>query len=367
MNKRGSLTAIIAVSLIGFCVVIFASLKKKPHITETNAIADVYAVPETAAFGNEARISPNSEITSIVMDEGRLVIGTRGGIFVLPSLTGEERPQERAADAQITFLNVILPFNEERYVGADCLYKLDNNYTAVLDRVELGTQVFDIIPFGEGLLVGTDAGLWYHCDDPGYFENCPFDTLLKGDMAVTAMAEDRGGLWIGTYGSGLYRFDGQNWQERFLERDSAMFDYVNALEYSYPFLWVGTDEAIFRYDGGKWAQMFVADSSEYYDVTAILTTPAATYIGTTDGLLRFAGDSLKVVDGYQGMEIAGFCRSEKGVLVATRNNGIFTFNGREEIVSPEQLNPGSYDRENIDNAIAETDPGIVMTDQDIEP
>lgn len=369
MNKQGSLAAIIVISLIGFCVVIFASLKKKPRIVERTATADIYAVPETAAFDGSLQGENQADpaITTILMDEGRLVIGTNKGIYIMPSLSGEDEPTARRNEAQFAYLNVVLPFDENRYVGADYLYRLDANYAATLQKVELGSEVYDMIPFGEGLLVGSDVGLWYHCDDIGYFESCPFDTLLKGDMVVTALAEDRSGLWVGTHGDGLYYFDGQKWQERFLERDTAMFDYVNALEYVYPFLWVGTDEAVFRYDGGKWAQMFVADSSEYYDVTAIMTTPAATYIGTTDGLLRFAGDSLKVVEGYEGMEIAGFCRSEKGVLVATRNNGIFTFNGREEIVSPEQLNPGTYDREDIDNAIAEADPDLAMTDQVIEP
>jgi ligand-binding sensor domain-containing protein len=369
MNKQGSLTAIIAISLIGFCVVIFASLKKRPRIQETTAIADVYAVPETAAFdaNTPGGIQAEPEITSMLMDEGRLVIGTNRGIYVMPSLSGEEEPALRRNEAQLTYLNAILPFNEHRYVGADQLYRLDANYSAALDKVELGNEVYDMIPFGEGLLVGSDVGLWYHCDDIGYFESCPYDTLLKEDIVVTALAEDRGGLWVGTYGDGLYRFDGQKWRRRFLERDTAMFDYVNTLEYVYPFLWVGTDEGIFRYDGGKWAQMFVADSSEYYDVTAIMTTPAATYIGTTGGLLRFASDSLKVVEGYEDMAIAGFCRSEKGVLVATRNDGIFTFNGREEIVSPEQLNPRIDDGDDIENIIAETDPDLAMTDQVIEP
>ena len=369
MNKQGSLAAIIVISLIGFCVVIFASLKKRPRIVEKTATADVYAVPETAAFdGNfQGENQANPEVTTILMDEGRLIIGAKNGIYVLPSLSGGEEPAERRNDTRIAYLNVILPFDEIRYIGADCLYRLDNNYVTTLDKIELGSQVYDMIPFGEGLLVGTDVGLWYHCDDIGYFESCPFDTLLKDGMVITTLAEDRGGLWVGTYGDGLYYFDGQKWRERFLERDTAMFDYVNALEYVYPHLWVGTDEAVFRYDGGKWAQMFVTDSSEYYDVTAIMTTPAATYIGTTNGLLRYASDSLKVVEGYDGMEIAGFCRSEKGVLVATRNNGIFTFNGREEIVSPEQLKSRYDDGEDIDNALAETVFDLNIGDNDIEP
>jgi hypothetical protein len=367
MNKQGSIAAIIVISLIGFCVVIFTSLKKRPRIVERTATADIYAVPETAAFdgGLQGENQADPAISTILMDEGRLIIGTDKGVYILPALSGDYQPEER--QSAITYLNTILPFNESRYVGADCLYKLDNNYINTEEQIELGTQVFDMIEFGEGLLVGTDEGLWYHCDDPGYFPDCPFDTLLKDGMVVTALAEDRQGLWVGTYGDGLYFFDGQKWHERFLERDTAMFDYVNALEYVYPHLWVGTDEAVFRYDGGKWAQMFVADSSEFYNVTAIMTTPAATYIGTSDGLLRYASDRLKVVEGYEGMEIAGFCRSEKGVLVATRNNGIFTFNGREEIVSPEQLNPEIDDGDDIENIIAETDPDLAMTDQVIEP
>jgi len=367
MNKQGSLAAIIIVSLIGFCVVIFVSLKKRPRIVEKTAVADVYAVPESAAFDGslmgETGIAP--KISTVLMDEGRLVIGTDKGIYILPALGGDYLPEERKSP--ITYLNAILPFNESRYVGADNLYKLDNNYINTEEQIELGSQVFDMLEFGEGLLVGSDEGLWYHCDDPAYFPECPYDTLIKDGIVVTALAEDRNGLWVGTYGNGLYFFDGQKWHERFLERDTAMFDYVNALEYVYPFLWVGTDEGVFRYDGGKWAQMFVADSSEFYNVTAIMTTPAATYIGTADGLLRFSGDSLKAVDGYAGMEIAGFCRSEKGVLVATRNNGIFTFNGREEIVSPEQLNPEIENGDDINIPLAETDPDLAMTDQVIEP
>jgi hypothetical protein len=55
------------------------------------------------------------------------------------------------------------------------------------------------------------------------------------------------------------------------------------------------------------------------------------------------------------------------VLVATRNNGIFTFNGREEIVSPEQLNPEIDDGDDINIPLAETDPEMILMDQDIEP
>ncbi len=370
MKNQGSLVAIIVVSLIGLTVMIFGSLKKTPRLAETTAMADVFAVPETAAFAQTNRPETSyPEVTSALVDQGRLIIGTSEGIFILPSLVGQPEPEERRLDTEITHLNLIVPFEDNRYIGADYLYKVDNNYAVTLDRYDLGTRVYSMLGFGDGLLVGTDIGLWYHCDFEidGY---CAGDTLLKEGLIVTSMAEDRGGLWVGTYGQGLYRFDGEKWRERYLERDTLMFQFVNALEYSHPFLWVGTDESIFRYDGGTWQQMFIADSSETFDVTCVMTTPAATYIGTGSGLLRFAGDSLYAVDGFEGMAVAGLCVSDRDVIVATRNNGIFTFNGKEELVSPEQLTPRDFaglaePSGNVeDKVLAETDPDILAENID---
>ena len=138
------------------------------------------------------------------------------------------------------------------------------------------------------------------------------------------------------------------------------FSHVKALEYRYPFLWVGTDEGVYRYDGGQWAQMFVSDSSETYNVRNLLTTPAATYIGTTDGLLRFADDQMTEVEDFAGWDIAGLCRTDKGVVVATRGNGIFTFNGKEKLVSPEQLTPSFYEDGDGNELIAETVPDFAI-------
>jgi hypothetical protein len=87
-----------------------------------------------------------------------------------------------------------------------------------------------------------------------------------------------------------------------------------------------------------------------------MTTPAATYIGTDCGLLRYTADGLVEEREYDGMEIVGFCRSEKGVIVATRDDGIFTYKGKEELVSPEQLTPDYFPGDEESEIIAETDP-----------
>jgi ligand-binding sensor domain-containing protein len=355
MKRDGSIVSVIAICLLALTIVLYAGLKKRPRIVETKAIADVTETSaESAAEPMQDAMDRYPEINTVLVDQQRLVIGASDGIYVKPDL--DEQPLEkRDAGIGITYLNTILPMGDHRYVGGDGLYLLDENYTLYLDEYDFGRRVEALMEFGEGILVGSETGLWYHCDVP-VDENMPQDTLLKEGIIVTALAEDTGGLWVGTYGDGLYRFDGQNWQRRYLLRDTSMFDFVTALEYFYPNLWVGTEEAIFRYDGGKWAQMFVADSSEYHNVTSIMTTPAATYIGTDCGLLRYAADGLVEESDYSGMEIVGFCRSEKGVIVATRNDGIFTYNGKEELVSPEQLTPDYLAGDEESEIIAETDP-----------
>ncbi len=335
MKRDGSIVSVIAVCMIALTVVLFASLRKKPIIVENLAVADI--AESSAASDDIDRQGMIPEITTTLVDAGRLIIATSDGIFVKPDL-GEALPVKREPGVEILRLNAILPMGDHRYAGGDGLYLLDENYSTMIDQFEFGQRIFALTEFGEGVLIGSDEGLWYHRDLPTE-EGLPQDTLLKEGIIVTALTEDRGGLWVGAYSDGLYRFDGVDWQRRYLERDTSMFDFVTALEYAHPYLWVGTEEALFRYDGGKWAQMFVADSSETYHVTNIMTTPAATYIGTTDGLLRYADGQLACDGDFAGMEIVGLCRGEKGVMVATRNDGIFTYKGKEEIVSPEQLSP----------------------------
>ncbi|MEE9554715.1 MAG: hypothetical protein V3W18_10500 [candidate division Zixibacteria bacterium] len=361
MKRDGSIVSVIAICMIALTVVLFASLREKPIIVENEAIADIVEAPVEFEDQQPDWLIP--EINTVLVDHQRLIIGTDDGIYVKPGLD-DQLPLRREPGVEIAHLNVILPIGNHRYVAGDGLYLLDENYSFLIDKFDFGHRIYALAEFGEGVLIGSETGLWYHRDLP-LVESGPQDTLLKDGIIVTALAEDRGGLWIGTYGDGLYRFDGHDWRLRYLERDTSMFDFVTALEYAYPNLWVGTEDALFRYDGGKWAQMFVADSSESYHVTNIMTTPAATYIGTADGLLRYAEDELVADDSFAGMEIVGLCRGEKGVMVATRNDGIFTYKGKEEIVSPEQLNPDYYAGNQIEE-IAGTDPEAYAVPEETE-
>jgi len=159
MKNQGSVIAIIVVSIIGFSVILFGSLKKRPRIVETSAIADVFEAPE-AFIEEQNQNKTGIEITTILSDEGRLVIGTNNGIFILPDLSGDMEVEQRGPVGEMIRLNEIVALEDNRYIGADYLYKFDYNYLTELERFELGAEVYSVINIGDGLLVGTDLGLW---------------------------------------------------------------------------------------------------------------------------------------------------------------------------------------------------------------
>ena len=363
MKNSGSIIAIIMVSILAMLVLLVGSIKKRPGEIETGATADEQTVAETSAIDGDGDGEYRPEVTTVIVDSGRLIVGTDNGLYMMPlyrkaaDVKGDLIPQKRDLGDDVICLNAIIPLGEYRYGGGFGLYKLDSDYTTLFESHFPGETVNTLLEFGNGLLVGTDRGLWYHCDHPVDETGC-VDTLLKDDVIVTAMALDQDGLWVGTYGDGLLYYDGLNWRERYLLRDTLSFAFVNALEFYYPYLWVGTDEAIYRYDGARWSQMFAADSSETYAVSNIMTTRAATYIGTEDGLLKFASDSLKAVEDFHGMAIAGLCLNKKDVIVATRRDGIFKFKGKEEIVSPEQLRLQVMAEVTNEEVLAETMPKV---------
>jgi hypothetical protein len=104
--------------------------------------------------------------------------------------------------------------------------------------------------------------------------------------------------------------------------------------------------------------MFIADSSETFAVSTIMATPAATYIGTEDGLLRFASDSLQAEDKFEGVAIASLASNDKDVIVATRRDGIYKLKGKGEIVSPEQLTLQVMAEVINEEVLAETMPEV---------
>lgn len=77
---------------------------------------------------------------------------------------------------------------------------------------------------------------------------------LKNTKVYSLLEDDEGYLWIGTGGGGLFRFDGQDF-EQFGEEDGIKGNRIQCLfEDDSGRLWVGTDQSVLKYDGQKFTR-----------------------------------------------------------------------------------------------------------------
>ena len=333
LAAKGQLVSIVLISLIAIVLIIGASLKHKPKLVVVEATAEqVVPINSTVEPEPEPVIENRYPvINKVYYDNNRFDFISGDKLYmVTQDSAGWADPQEIVLDT-IAMQTACLVYEDDKIVvGGNRLLITSPDYAELYDQYDLDSPINVILPFGEGYLVGANDGLYFVYD-------CYEDTIIKEDILVSALAEDVGGLWVGTFGDGLWRFDGERWQRRYLLRDTTIFDFVTALEYSYPFLWVGTPSGIFRYDGGSWSQLFVSDSSEIYEVNCFLPRALNTYIGTEQGLFVYANDTLSAVPDFENEHVIGLFKGNKDIFVATRENGILTLKGKEEILRPDQL------------------------------
>lgn len=330
-SQQGQLVAVIVVSVLAIILIVGLSLKKKPRIVAVQAEAELTNTIDTSISQQPLYIYP-PEIDGVFHQPGKLAVYTGNKLHTIGrDSAGWAEPVYEKLDVKSLQLNCILLEKDRVIIGGDKLLITGEDYLEIYSEYDFDSPVNVIIPFGEGYLAGTNNGLYFYAQDKEA-------TIFKKDILVTALAEDVGGLWVGTFGDGLWRFDGEKWQRRYLIRDTSIFDFVNALTFNYPFLWVGTPSGIFRYDGGCWKQLFIDDSSEVYEVNCFLPMVFKTYIGTQQGLFVFANNSLQLVPDFESMQIIGLFKDNGDIIVATRNSGIFKLKGKEEILRPEQLN-----------------------------
>ena len=85
--------------------------------------------------------------------------------------------------------------------------------------------------------------------------------------------------------------------------------------------------------------------------------------------MKYADNAMTNVENFNGDAIAGLCANGKNVIVATREKGIYTYNRKEEIVSPEQLTNQINSGNNEENQVSaetetETSPWILSQGAD---
>jgi len=174
--------------------------------------------------------------------------------------------------------NAVVLHNDKIFVGGEKLYEVRDKE---LYPVEIGIEgaINDLSSFSYRLLIGTETGLYS-------FSTFGLEKLMD-DVAVSRLAGDKSGVWVGTDGDGLYRWDGTEFQKRYLQRDETLFNYVTALDYNHDHLYLGTDSGMYIYDGGSWTTLTTENGLPGNQINDIDASQWVVYIATDMGIVSY--------------------------------------------------------------------------------
>jgi ligand-binding sensor domain-containing protein len=113
-----------------------------------------------------------------------------------------------------------------------------------------------------------------------YNPNYVFSILVAAD----------GGIWAGSWGGGVSRWDGRKWAS-FSSKDGLAGNIVYAIAQGKDgALWFGTDKGVSRYDGKTWKTLGVQEGLLDKHVYALAVTAAGdVWAGTKRGVVRISG------------------------------------------------------------------------------
>lgn len=205
------------------------------------------------------------------------------------------------------------------YVGGTNLYTVNDSTLERLDN-EFEGVITTLYSYGYRLMVGTECGLY----SAGMFGN----ELLFDEIPVSAIAADESGLWIGTEGEGLYRWDGGDFTKRFLRRDTALFDTVNTLDFNHSHLYVGTVNGFHIYDGGSWKTLTNLDGLPADNVVSVDASEWVVYVGTDEGVVSYFNGDVIQVNKLEETRADALCVDGRRIIAGTEYEGIVMKSGR---------------------------------------
>ncbi len=270
-----------------------------PEVTLASATAVVPPDETSPAETNGSAISD-----FVVVDSNVYVV--YGGNLLVYNLTTDEQFTITANEK----LKAVVYHDGTIYTGGDGLYKVVDSALEPVD-IELTGVVNALYSYDYRLMIGTSCGL----QSKSIFGN----ELLFDDIDVTAMTVDNNGFWVATAGQGLYRWDGNEFHQRYLRRDTSIFDFVNTLDFNHNHLYVGTDDALYIYDGGRWKTVDTEDGLPSSEIRDIDASNWVVYVTTNAGLVSFFNDEIAPVKKLDDINPSMVQVVGKTILVATED------------------------------------------------
>ncbi|MCP4705431.1 MAG: hypothetical protein GY865_12580 [candidate division Zixibacteria bacterium] len=204
------------------------------------------------------------------------------------------------------------------YTASDRLYIIKDNMLEPV-ALEFEGQITNLLSDSNRLLIGTDQGL--------ISKGLISEECLLDDVNITCMTFDNNGLWVGTDGQGLFRWDGDRFLKRHLVRDTTIFDYVYDIAFNHDHLFVGAATGFFVYDGGRWEHWTDEIGMPSNIVNSIDASDWMVYVGTDKGVISYFDKNLYPVRKFETMPADVVRLMGNKVIAADENGGIFVKRG----------------------------------------
>ncbi len=194
------------------------------------------------------------------------------------------------------------------FAGGDKLYRLIDSVLEITDD-QFESEITTLYSYGYNLMIGTKDGLY----SKGLLEK---ENLFDG-VEISAMTSDYTGLWVGTAGDGLYRWDGTEFKKRYLLRDETFFDIVNSLVYSHDHLYMGTPNGFHIHDGGRWTNLSYKDGLPSDNVIAVDASGWVVQVLSDNGLASYFKSELTETESLSEYEIVDVIRKNNDLILLT--------------------------------------------------
>ncbi|KAA3633582.1 MAG: hypothetical protein DWP97_08835 [Calditrichaeota bacterium] len=227
-------------------------------------------------------------------------------------------------------LHTVAVHQSEIFVGGETLYKLNDTTLEYVDD-QFDGVITTLYSTPTELYIGTENGL--------YSKSVFGKEKILDDFTISSLVADNGGLWIGTQGEGLFRWDGEKFKKRFLTRDTTIFDYVNSLDFNHNHLYVGCDNGFYIFDGGKWETLTTEDGLPDNNIRTIDASGWVVYVGSDKGVISYFNDEIKPVNKLEDRQVNHIEVQNRKIFASTSVDGIVEKSGNvvKTVISPTQM------------------------------
>lgn len=262
---------------------------------------------------NQDEAESISHFKDMIIVDSKLYAAFKGGLLVYDF--EDNTSQSYAIEGDI---NSVTMYDTKVYLGGDKLLSFDESGVKIVDD-DFEGAITDLYSYDYRLMIGTESGL--------YSRDIFGKTKLMDDVCVSDITADNTGLWIGTKGNGLYRWDGEIFRKRYLLRDTAFFNNVIALDFNHNHLYMGTENGFHVYNGGRWETLTTENGLPNSKITSIDASDWVVFIATDKGVVSYYNNELAPVSNLEGQQANVIKRKGLKLAIATEYEGILLKSG----------------------------------------